>query len=73
MLAGFINTGVYARKGGQCFPVGKPGYIADLSDELWAIGFPNAIDAHYGAAFRKCGCQFVHFPAESFYMFGGKI
>ena len=73
VLAGFIYTGINAGKGSQRFPVGEPGHIADLGDELWAIGPPHAIDAHYCAVFRECGCQFIHFPAEPFHMPGGKV
>lgn len=47
VLAGLIHTGINDSKGSQCFSVGESGYTANLSDELWSIGFPNVIDAHY--------------------------
>ena len=56
MLAGLIYVRVNTGKGSRRFPVGKPGYVANLGDKLWAIGLSNAIDAHYSTVFRKCGC-----------------
>ena len=45
MLAGLVHAGINTGKGSQRFSVGESGHIADLSNELWAIGLPNAIDA----------------------------
>ena len=69
----FAQMEIHTSKGSQGFPMGKPGHIADFSDELRTIGLTNAVDSHDCVVFRECGSQFIHFPSEPFHMGGSKV